>query len=55
MYRCESCGNVERDIHKVVAPWPLPCCVNPVYVTVEEEDNAQVTSQMDKQIGNRAH
>jgi len=37
MYRCESCGNIEQEIHDVVCPKGLQCCVDPVYVTVEEE------------------
>ena len=38
MYRCVNCGNTEQELIKVVCPEGLPCCVDPVYWKVEEEE-----------------
>jgi len=39
MYRCVNCGNVEQEVLEIVAPSAgLPCCVDPVYWKIEEEE-----------------
>ena len=42
MYRCETCGTEVKEIHEVVAPVGLQCCISPVYITVEEDNDGSV-------------